>query len=250
MGKGCLGACWISFSPSLRHSLGVSRYSQTRHSYLRGVLRNCTPLRDEAYINPGARTVQEVLALPGEPLGGYPVCVTHIKLKPNTNPVYINAYKLPQSQRAVVQQLISEMLQQCVIKESNSQWNSQLFLVPNKECSVIHFRCINDATVDGHFPLPVLRDLLMCLGRGNKVFTSLDLVSGYWLPSTPHGHYEWTRMPFGLRGAPLTFQRTMNNILRGLADNSVYVYLDDIIIASKDVHAHMATLKAVLHRHQ
>ncbi len=65
--------------------------------------------------------------------------------------------------------------------------------------------------------------------------------------STPHGHYEWTRMPFGLKGAPLTFQRTMNNIFWDLLGNSVYVYLDDNIITSKDVHAHMETLKAVLH---
>lgn len=205
------------------------------------------------------------LALPGEPLGVTQCAEHHIKLKPNTNPVYINAYKLPHSQREVVQQLISEMLEQGVIKESNSPWNSPLFLVPKKDGSyrpVIDFRRVNTATVDDHFPLPVLRDLLMCLGRGNKVFTSLDLVSGYWqLPmapesreitafSTPHGHFEWTRMPFGLKGAPLTFQRTMNSIFGDLLGNSVYVYLDDIIIASKDVHAHMETLKAVLHRLQ
>ncbi len=105
----------------------------------------------------------------------------------------------------MVLQIISEMLEQGVIKESNSPWNSPLFLVPKKNGSyrpVIDFRRVNDATVDDHFPLPVLRDLLMCLGRGNKVFISLDLVSGYWqLPmalesreitafSTLHGHYE------------------------------------------------------------
>ncbi len=107
----------------------------------------------------------------------------------------------------MVQQFISEMLEQVVITESNSPWNSPLFLVPKKDGSyrpVIDFRRVNNATMDDHFPLPVLGDLLMCLGRGNKVFTSLDLVSGYWqLPmtpesreitafSTPHGHYEWT----------------------------------------------------------
>ncbi len=101
-----------------------------------------------------------------------------------------------------------------------------LFLVPKKDGTlrpVINFRRVNEVTVDDHYPLPVLRDLLMCLGRGNKVFSSLDLLSDYWqfhmAPdsrevtafSTPNGHFEWTRMPFGLKGAPLTFQRTMNN---------------------------------------
>ncbi len=92
------------------------------------------------------------------------------------------------------------------------------------------------------------------------MFTSLDFVSGYWqLPmapesreitafSTPNGHYEWTRMPFGLKGAPLTFQSTMNHLFGDLLGKEVYIYLDDIIIASKDITSHMATLRLVLDR--
>ncbi len=68
--------------------------------------------------------------------------------------------------------------------------------------------------------------------------------------STPNGHFEWTRMPFGLKGAPLTFQRTLNNIFRDMSGNSLYIYLDDIIIASKDTTSHMETLKSVLKRLQ
>ncbi len=68
--------------------------------------------------------------------------------------------------------------------------------------------------------------------------------------STPNGHSEWTRMPFGSKGAPLTFQRTMNNIFGDMLGNSVYIYLDDIIIASKDTMSHMETLKSVLKRLQ
>ncbi len=94
------------------------------------------------------------------------------------------------------------------------------------------------------------------------MFSSLYLLSGYWqLPmvpesrevtafSTPKGHFEWTRMPFGLKGAPLTFRRTMNNIFGDMLGNSVYIYLDDIIIASKDTTSHMETSKSVLKRLQ
>ncbi len=57
-------------------------------------------------------------------------------------------------------------------------------------------------------------------------------------------------MPFGLKGAPLTFQRTMNNIFGDMLGNSVYIYLDDIIIASKDTMSNMETLKSVLKRLQ
>ncbi len=127
---------------------------------------------------------------------------------------------------------------------------------------VIDFRRVKEVTIDNHYPLPVFRDLLTCLGRGNKVFSSLDILSGYWqLPmapesrevttfSTPNGHFEWTRMPFSLEGAPLTFQRTMNNIFGDMLGNSVYIYLDDIIIASKDTTFHMETLKSALKRLQ
>ncbi len=68
--------------------------------------------------------------------------------------------------------------------------------------------------------------------------------------STPNGNFEWTRMPFGLKGARLTFQRTMNNISVDILGNFVYIYLDDIIIASKDTMSRMETLKSVLKRLQ
>ncbi len=100
-------------------------------------------------------------------------------------------------------------------------------------------------------------------GEGKQsFFSSLDLLSGYWqLPiapesrevmafSTSNGHYEWTRMPFGLTEAPRTFQRKINNIFGDMLGNSVYIYLDDIIIASKDMTSYMDTLQQVLKRLQ
>ncbi len=63
-------------------------------------------------------------------------------------------------------EVIKGMLHQGVIQEPNSPWKSPLFLVPKKDgalCPVIDFRKVNEVTVDDHYPLPVLRDLLMCL---------------------------------------------------------------------------------------
>ncbi len=123
---------------------------------------------------------------------------------------------LPHSQRQLVEGLTKGMLDQGNIQESNSPWNSPLFLVPEKDGTlrpVIDFWRVNEVTVDGHYPLSVLRNLLMCLWRGNKVFSYSDLLSGYWqLPmapesrevtafSTPNGHFEWTRMPFWFKGS-------------------------------------------------
>ncbi len=231
-------------SPSLESFIKVAHYNELKS----------TPLQV-------LEMHRRAIALPGKPLGVTHCAEHHIKLKPGSNPVYINAYKLPHSQRHLVEELIKDMLDQGVIQESNSPWKSPLFLVPKKDGTlrpIIDFRRVNEVTVDDHYLLPVLRDLLMCLDRGNKVSSTLDLLRGYWqLPkapesrevtafSTPNSHFEWTRMPFGLKGAQLTFPRTMNNIFGGMLGNSVYIYLDDIIIGSKNTTSHMETLKSAL----
>ncbi len=96
------------------------------------------------------------------------------------------------------------MLEQGVIQHSTSPWNSLLFLVPKKDGQfrpVIDFRKLNEVTEDDRYPLPVLSDLLMNLGQGNTIFSSLDLLFGYWQVhmapealaitafSTPSGHF-------------------------------------------------------------
>ena len=57
--------------------------------------------------------------------------------------------------------------------------------------------------------------------------------------STPNGHYEFNRMPFGLKNAPVTFQRPMNGILAELIGRICFVYLDDIIVIGKDLQTHL-----------
>ncbi len=113
-------------------------------------------------------------------------------------------------------------------------------------------------TEDDRYPLPVLSDLLMSLGQGNQIFSSLDLLSGYWqVPlapesrevtafSTPRGHFEWLRMPFGMKSAPITFQRLINTLFSDILGKHIHAYLDDLIICSKDGDVHLAHLKAVL----
>ncbi len=98
----------------------------------------------------------------------------------------------------------------------------------------------------------------MSLGQGNTIFSSLDLLSGYWQVlmtaesreitafNTPSGHFEWLRMPFGLETAPITFQRMINTLFSDLISKGVYTYLDHLIICSKDGDSHLAKLEAVL----
>ncbi len=163
---------------------------------------------------------RQAITLPGEPFGVTTKVTHHIALQPNTQPTYVPSYRLPHSQKQVVQQKVDELSKEEVIQESHSLWNSPFFLVSKKDGSyrpVIDFRKVNALTVPDHYPLPVLSELLQSIGKYNTVFTSFDLLSGFWqIPmdkesreitpfSTPAGHYEWLRLPMGLRNAPLTF---------------------------------------------
>ncbi len=99
--------------------------------------------------------------------------------------------------------------------------------------------------------------MLQSLGDSNTVFSSIDLISGFWqIPldaksreitsfSTPFGHYEWLRLPMGLRNAPLTFQKMVNSLFSGLIGNGMFCYLDDLIIVSKDLESHLHKLDLV-----
>ncbi len=63
--------------------------------------------------------------------------------------------------------------------------------------------------------------------------------------STPSGHYDWLRLPMGLRNAPLTFQRMVNSLFSGIIGDGMFCYLDDLIIVSKDLESHQHKLDLV-----
>ena len=66
--------------------------------------------------------------------------------------------------------------------------------------------------------------------------------------STDQGHFEFLRMPFGLKNAPSTFQRLMNFVLKDLINKICFVYLDDIIILGKSLQEHIQNIKIVFQR--
>jgi hypothetical protein len=89
----------------------------------------------------------------------------------------------------------------------------------------VDFRKLNDITIGDSFPLPNIREILDDIGK-SKYFSALDCASGFHqiliAPedryktafSTPTGHFEYVRMPFGLKAAPARFQRMMNSVMR------------------------------------
>lgn len=111
---------------------------------------------------------------------------------------------------------------------------------PDRKNIVIDYRKLNVITVNDRFSIPKMDEILSKLGRCNY-FTTIDLAKGFHQIemdpesitktafSTKYGHYEFTRMSFGLKNAPATFQRCMKNILRPLLNKNCLVYMDDII---------------------
>ncbi|KAA5654303.1 RNA-directed DNA polymerase, partial [Pseudomonas aeruginosa] len=104
-----------------------------------------------------------------------------------------------------------------------------------------------------------MSDVLDKLGKC-QYFTTLDLASGFYqvetnpddIPKTAfnveHGHFEFLRMPMGLKNSPATFQRVMDNVLKGLQNVICLVYLDDIIVFSTSLQEHLVNLEKVFQR--
>ena len=182
-------------------------------------------------------------------------------------PIYMKSYRYPYIHKQEVQDQISKMLEQGIIRQSYSPWSSPVWIVPKKSDAsgkqkwrlVIDYRKVNEKTVSDRYPIPNITEILDKLGRC-MYFTTLDLASGFHqiemdpahIPKTAFtvegGHYEYLRMPFGLKNAPSTFQRVMDNVLKELVGKICLVYLDDIIIYSTSLQEHIESIKTVFDR--
>ena len=200
-----------------------------------------------------------VVALQGDHLGKTTLCEFEIKLEDPKRVVSQGPYRVPHSQQAIIDDHVRDMLSQGVIRPSLSPFSSPVLLVPKADGTkrfVADFRKLNMNTVSDRHPIPDIRQTLLSLG-GAAIFTTLDLLSGYWqLPlaesskkytafSTYSGHYEFNSLPFGLKNAPSAFCRLMKLVLSDVLQQGVLVYLDDIIIYTSDVSTHLARLQQV-----
>ena len=150
------------------------------------------------------------------------------------------------------------MEQDGIIERSNSEWAFPIVLVQKKDGSLrmcVDYRRLNAITEADACPMPQVDDLIDSV----KYVTTLDLSRGYWqVPvqeesqpytafATPYGLYQFKVMPFGLHGAPATFQRMMDNVLRDCADYAA-AYLDDVVIHSASWEEHLQHMRKVLQR--
>ena len=125
-------------------------------------------------------------------------------------------------------------------------------------CLVGDYRKLNKLSVPQHFPMITVEEVWEMVGRVKpKIFSSLDLMSGLKMDDeTKHKasfvvqgkQYQWNRMPFGLRNAPITFQRTIAHVLKDLLFKTIILYVDDILVMSDCIECHKQHLQQVFDR--
>ena len=173
-------------------------------------------------------------------------------------------YRASPKVREEIDRQIEELLSCGFIEPSTSEWTSPVVLVKKKDGSyrfAVDYRQLNSVTRPMNFPMPRLEDIWDAIGAsGAKVYSVIDLAGAFWqLPVHPDsqdktafvtqsGQYRWTRMPFGLRNAPVSFQRLMAEVFRGLIYKTMVVYCDDIICFSPNLDQHMKDLEEIFAR--
>ncbi|GJW02028.1 reverse transcriptase domain-containing protein [Tanacetum coccineum] len=183
-----------------------------------------------------------------------------IDLVPGAAPVARAPYRLAPSEMKELSEQLKELSDKGFIRPSSSPWGAPVLFVKKKDGSFrmcIDYRELNKLTVKNRYPLPRIDDLFDQL-QGSSVYSKIDLRSGYHqlrvreedIPKTAfrtrYGHYEFQVMPFGLTNAPAVFMDLMNRVCKPYLDKFVIVFIDDILIYSKNKQEHEEHLKQIL----
>jgi len=176
-------------------------------------------------------------------------------------PVCGRVRKLSPEKLDILKKELEKLTDLGVLVPSTGEYGSPVHLVPKKEPGSYRvtgdFRLLNRQTIPDKYAIPLLTDFVDLMS-GSKCFSSLDLYKSYHQIEvanedihktailTPFGSFAFKKMPMGLTSAGNTFQRFMNEVLRGL--DFVYVYIDDILIFSKNHKEHLNHLTKVFER--
>nr|GFA35294.1 putative reverse transcriptase domain-containing protein [Tanacetum cinerariifolium] len=169
-------------------------------------------------------------------------------------------YRLAPTGMKDLSEQLKELSDKGFIRPSSSSWGAPVLLVKKKDGSFrmcIDYQELNKLTVKNRYPLPRIDDLFDQL-QGSSVYSKIDLRSRYHqlrvqgedIPKTAfrtrYDHYEFQVMPFGLTNAPYVFMDLMNRVCKPYFDKFVIVFIDDILIYSKEKKEHEEHLKAIL----
>ncbi|KAL4340738.1 hypothetical protein GQ457_08G035780 [Hibiscus cannabinus] len=183
-----------------------------------------------------------------------------IDIQPGTNPVSITPYRRAPIELKELKKQLEELQNKGFIRPSTSPWCAPVLFVKKKDGSMrlcTDYRQLNRVTIKNKYPLPRIEDLFDQL-RDASVFSKIDLRSGYYqmkvkdvdVPKTSfrtrYGHFEFLVMPFGLRNAPAAFMDLMNRVFKPYLDKFVVVFIDGILIYSRNKDDHAEHLRIVL----
>ena len=183
-----------------------------------------------------------------------------IELLPGSEPPSKPTYKLSYAETEELRKQLEELADHAFIRASKSPFGAPVLFVKKKDGTMrlcVDYHALNKITIKNRYPLPRIDELLDRV-QGSAVFSKIDLRSGYHqirikeedIPKTAfrtrYGHYEFTVMPFGLTNGPATFMNIMNDVFRPLLDKCVVIYLDDILVYSKNEQEHAEHLRQVL----
>ena len=188
-----------------------------------------------------------------------------ITLVPGKLPSKGAIYRLGPEELEAQRQILKQLKDAKWITMTSSPFAAPSMLVTKKDDGsgktqyrmVVNYQELNAMTISPEFPLPTIQEILDLL-HGAKVFTTIDMEQGFHQirvdPKDQYktafrtcmGQYEYKVMPFGLRGAPGTFQAVMNHMFFDLLGKGVIAYLDDLLVYSPDVQSHARLLDKVL----
>jgi hypothetical protein len=187
--------------------------------------------------------------------------VSHtIPLVEGAQPPHRRMYRLSPRERDEVEKQVKELLEKEWIEPSTSPYGAPVIFAQKKDGTLrmcVDYRALNSITVKNRYPLPRIDDLLDRL-YGATVFSSLDLQMGYHQIRitdadvnktafvTHKGLYQYRVLCFGVSNAPSTFQSVMNRALAPVLDKTAMVYMDDILVFSKNPDDHARHLEEVL----
>lgn len=192
-------------------------------------------------------------------------CTTLVKhaIKTKSEPIKQRFYPISPALQRYVNAELQEMLEQGVVEPSSSPWSSPIVMVKKKDGSYrfcVDFRKLNKVTERDAYPLPFVTHTLDKL-RDATFLTSLDIKSAYWqVPLTEEskpltaftipgrGLFQFCRMPMGLHNSSATWQRLVDNVLGAGLEPYVFVYLDDIVIVTREFDKHLEILREVFER--
>jgi hypothetical protein len=183
-----------------------------------------------------------------------------IELKPGTAPISRRSYCMPPNELAELKTQLQDLLEKGFIRPSSSPWGCPAIFVKKKDQTLrmcVDYRPLNEVTIKNKYPLPRINILFDQL-TGARVFSKIDLRSGYHhirirpedisktAFTTQYGLFEYLVMSFGLTNALAHFTYLMNSVFMPELDKFVVVFIDDILIYSKNEEEHARHLWMVL----